>query len=215
MQSDRALRLWQGSHARLTWVSFAAIVAITSVPAAAQVTIEGGQQREIAPNHYEWTITNHGTKVITSFQIPHYLGNIFTCPEGWEFTITNKVRLGMKHEPGLITAKAVAPQAGIQPSRSATFRLRAFYRNTAPAKRDATITFADGSTEVVAGVEIPWRASWLHRHTLLISFGAMFAVFLLVQALRRRRKRKPDEEETQGHRDEGESVTEPGAQATD
>ncbi len=156
------------------------------LPVIAQVTIEGGLNRQ--QRLYIWTITNNSNKPITAVRIPHYRAVIFTPPAGWEYEITNKNEIGMKMAPGVITAQAGAGSS-IFPSRAKVFTLSfAPGSHTAPGTGVATITFADGTSETIDGVEVPWRVPWFRRHALLIGFGAMFAVFLFVQVLRGRRK---------------------------
>ena len=156
------------------------------LPVIAQVTIEGGLNRQ--QRLYIWTITNNSNKPITAVRIPHYRAVIFTPPAGWDYEITNKNEIGMKMAPGVITAKAGAGSS-IFPSRAKVFTLSfAPGSHTAPGTGVATITFADGTTETLPNVEIPWRIPWTRRYTLLIGFGTMFVIFLLVQALRRWRK---------------------------
>lgn len=152
------------------------------------VTIVGGLNRE--ERLYVWTVTNGSAQAIGGLQVPHYRGGIFTPPKGWEFSITNQTELGMKDAPGLITARAT-PGAAIQPNRSGVFTL-SFSADalTTPSKRTATITFLDGTTLQVAGVEVPWRKSWFERQALFLELGVMFGLFLLVQAIRGRRRRK-------------------------
>ncbi len=167
----------------------AGMLTLCCIPAAAsaQVTITGGLNR--AERQYVWTVSNNGNQPVVSVQIPHYRGNIFEAPEGWEFEITNKAEVGMKNEPGLVTARATGGLA-IRPGQSAEFRLRFAPGNlTAPADRVATVTLIDGSTLSIPGVEVPWPIPWLTRYGQLVVFGAIFLGFLIIQALRNRRKK--------------------------
>ena|GEM_PF-7122770 len=167
-----------------------AIAWIAAVPAAAQVTIEGGLDQ--VEYQYIWTVTNKGSSPVTSLEIPHYHGINLTAPEGWEFEMTNKMAFGMVDKPGIISAWATSPGAAIRPHRSATFKLPFTPNRVAPGTGVVTVGFADGTTQLVPDVEIPWQVPWLRRYTLLISFGAIFAVFLVIQAVRGRRGSEPD-----------------------
>ena len=161
---------------------------LPAVAAAAQVKIEGGLNKE--DRLYVWTVTNLGSTPITSFEIPHYRGLIFTPPPGWEFEMTNKHGPDAKAEPGTIKARATGG-AFIASHRSAVFTLSFIIENyTAPGPGTAIVGFLDGTTEKVPGVQIPWRIPWVQRYAILLELSGFFGVFLLVQAIRGRRRRK-------------------------
>jgi len=160
-----------------------------ALPATAQVSIEGGRQ-QTNRNQYTWKVVNHGSKTITYVEIPHHMGDIFTAPPHWTFEITGQINIATT---GVVRARAESPAHAIRPGRSAVCSLTVgLYRRSAPRLRAVRIGFADGTFETINGVEVPWRVPWFRRHVLLIGFGAMFAVYLLVQALRGRRRQEPD-----------------------
>lgn len=152
------------------------------------MSIEGGRQ-QTNRYQYTWKVVNHGSKKITYVEIPHYVGNLFTAPLHWTFEITEQIGLGKTTTTGVVRARAELPAHAIRPGRSAVYSLTVcVYRRSAPQLRAVRIGFADGTSETIGSVEVPWRVPWFRRHALLIGFGAMFAVFLLVQVLRGRRK---------------------------
>jgi len=160
-------------------------VLVASVPALAQVTIDGGLDRE--QFRYVWTVTNGGSEPIVSLQFPHFHALVLTAPDGWESEVTNRAT----DKTGVVTAEATSPRAGIPPGRSATFTLTFAPRDCAPGSNAVTITFGDGSTATVLGVKVPWRTPWLQRFTLLIGLGGIFAIYVFVQAARGRRRKTP------------------------
>ena len=185
---------WRSGFGRRRWAAAVAMAWIMTVPAAAQVTVEGELDRE--EYQYHWTVTNNSPRPITSLRIPHYHGIVFAPPDGWEFEITNKTEVGMVDEPGVVSTRATSPRAAIRPGRTATFKLSFSPDRTAPGTGVVTIGFVDGTTESIPDVTIPWRIPWLRRYTLLISLGAIFVVFLLIQAVRGRRGNGPDSDQS-------------------
>lgn len=178
---------------RFGWWGLGALLLITAAPTQAQtppVSIQS--QLDRATREYVWVVENHGRRPIVSLRIPHYRGNVLFSPPGWNYEITNQVGLGMKDEPGVITAKAAKPKDAIRQGRPATFRLSFGVNHTAPGKVTATVGFADGTTLDVPGVLVPWPVPWLRRQALLLSFGAVFVVFVLLQIRRGRQAPRPE-----------------------
>lgn len=175
----------------LSVVAWATALGTAPLTAVGQVIIEGGRHPDNSAM-YTWTLVNHGDKPITSFQIPHFRGMVFTPPEGWEFEMTHKVEFGSEQKPGIITARAPRG-AALRPHHSAVFTLRiARELPNAPARRAATIGFADDTYQAIEGVEVPWRVPALRKYGLLFVLGIMFAAYLLVQVLRSRRRKLPE-----------------------
>lgn len=166
-----------------------------AVPVAAQVTIEGGRSSNDL-SLYAWTITNNTSKPIVSFQIPYYQVRAIVEHEGWTCEVTDQPEVAGKERQRIVLFKVRSPSSAIFPGGTGVLNLRASVTKSAPGIGVATVGFANGTTETVSNVEIPWEFSWLQRHTLLISFGAIFAVFLLVQIVRSRGKKESDTDQS-------------------
>jgi hypothetical protein len=165
---------------------------IAALPAgvlASGVAITGGQDEQDR-FRYAWSVTNNGDSPITYFEIPHFRGNLFVPPDGWvnEITQQNGVTPGEVVE-GVWMSTCENPESCIQPGKSQSFVLTIATRGgSTPQQRNAIIGFADGSRINVPGVECPIQEPWYSRYVMPLSMGVMFALFLIVQIIRSRKK---------------------------
>ncbi len=180
-------------YSRGPWLLAVLEIGHAAVPLAAQVAIDGGRE-PTNPYKYTWTLTNHGSKNITYLEIPHFLGVGFEAPPHWTYEITEQVVEGKPVTTGVVRTRPQSPWYALRPGQSAEFSLTVAVVANPPAPRSGTVKigFADDTVDTIAGVEVPCPVPWLQRHALLLELGAMFALFLLVQALRSRRKKKRD-----------------------
>ena len=150
--------------------------------------IEGGA--DTTGQHYRWTVTNEHTSPIVYAEFPHHRADVFTPPEGW----TPKCRylVGGKETnrgPAMCSATAPGPDRGITQGQSAEFRMRIAPKGAKRGRGEVKIRFADGTTTVMAGVELPSPETAAERYIRLAGFGVLFAVFLLVRTAWTRRRR--------------------------
>ncbi|MFH0982297.1 MAG: hypothetical protein V2A79_12260 [Planctomycetota bacterium] len=172
-----------------SWAFMALAASVPGLPAGAQVLVDGGRD----PNNmamYVWTVTNHTPNPIVAFQIPHHYGWTFEPPPGWKSDVTEQALPGTKAGQRVILFNAESPKSAIRPGQLAVFKDLITLDRATPTPATVVVGFADGATASVANVEIPWRAPWFQRFAQLIGFGAMFAAFLVIQALRALRKRR-------------------------
>jgi hypothetical protein len=150
------------------------------------VTIEGGPEALGAT--YQWTITNNHTSPIVRVEVPHYRASLFFAPKGWTSSCTNLVAVGALDATGVCTATATVLADGIAPGRSATFGMQLAAGSIKRGSSEATIGFADSSTQTVSGVLVPVPETFADRYISLLGLGAILAGFVVFQALRSRKK---------------------------
>ena len=187
-----SIRIGRGSGALVGALLSAMVGLGFAVPVAAQVTVDGGRSAN-NPVMYEWTVTNGNDGRIVAFWIPrHSPAENFEPPDGWECAVADKVKPGTKPTVRALEFRASSPRAAIRSGRSNIFKLLVTMDKATPRSGYAVVEFDDGAVQLIADVEIPGGSSWLRRRALAIGFGTMFAVFLLVQVIRGRRKSASD-----------------------
>lgn len=153
---------------------------------AQDVRIEGGQKID---GNYAWTVTNHTQKPIVELSFPHYQGDLFNGPDGWDVSqCTYLVNIGVPDEPGVCRAIAPNELAALRPGQSAEIALRIV--NNPKAKRgrnDVTVKFADGSETVVPNIELPVPPPASESVVMLSALGVLLIAFLIFHS----RKKKP------------------------
>lgn len=162
---------------------------VGSEPALAKepvVVITGGVDE--AGQVYRWTVTNEHTVPISYLSIPHYGAVSVEMPDGWNGDLT--VRGGEGGRPGKFIVKAEFPWAQISQSGSAEFSLSLPEPGRAWGFRNAHVRFEDGM-EILVSLEVPLKETAGERSVPLIALGAIFAAYVIVQALRRRSRRAP------------------------
>jgi len=149
-------------------------------------------------NHYSWTVTNTRESPIVHIEFPHYRATLFFAPEGWSTTSTNLVEIGAKDAPGVCTAEADSPAAGIQRGESAQFRMQVGDARAKPRPGTVRIRFGDGEELSIDGVEVPLPETVGDKYMTLIGLSAIFLIWMLIAGLRRRSKsnKQPDTVQT-------------------
>ncbi len=150
------------------------------------VTITGGA--DASGHTYAWQVANTGDSSIVEVRFPHYRAGLFFAPQGWSTNCTALVHVGVKDEPGVCTARAVSPGEGIAPGRSATFSIQVAPAGAKRGRGEATVRLADGTEMRVGGVELPQAEGLGDKYVSLIGLGAVFMIFIVAQAIRKRRK---------------------------
>jgi hypothetical protein len=151
----------------------------------ALVTITGGA--EDSRHHYSWVVTNRHTAPIVRIEFPHYKAYLFFVPDGWSTETTALVHIGVKDAPGVCTAKVDSSAEGIAPGESATFRMQVGDLRAKPLAGSVRVKFADGREASISGVELPTRGSKTEKYVPLIGLGLIFATWVLIANIRRRR----------------------------
>ena len=163
-----------------------ALLCPASTLANSSVSITGGA--DASGHTYTWQVHGGGTSPIVEIRIPHYRAGLFFAPQGWLSDCTAQVKVGAKDEPGICTARAAAPTDGITPGRSATFSMQIASAGAKRGLGEVTVRFADGSETRVTGVELPQSEGLGDKYVSLIALGGVFVIFVVVQAVRKRRK---------------------------
>ena len=172
----------------LAWLTAVASAAGLAPVSRGQVVIDGGRD-PVQVNFYRWTVTNRGGRAITRFEFPRYLVDDLASPTGWTHEIVKTDSTGRAIKPHRIVYKANSAASAIHAGGSLVFEAQINIDKATPGRQPVTIGFDDGSTIQIADVEIPWDYPWLEKHALLIGMGSLFAVFLIVQAIRSRRQK--------------------------
>jgi hypothetical protein len=166
------------------------LVALFISPVQAEepkVTVEGGS--DASGHQYVWTITNHHDTPITQISFPHFGADVLVGPDGWRSSCTNAVRVGVSNPTGVCTTMVEGVHRRIMPGSSGDFTLRVARPDAKASAGEMEITFADGSTYVVSGVELPHGESLGDKYMPLMGLGGIFLIFLIVSALRHRRQK--------------------------
>ena len=163
-----------------------ALLGSASAVANPSVPITGGA--DVSGHTYTWQIQNGGVSPIVEVRFPHYRGGLFFPPPGWSNDCTALVHVGAKDEPGVCTARAAAPADGIAPGQSVAFSMQIAPAGAKRGPGEVTVRFADGSETRVAGVELPQQEGLGDKYVSLIALGAVFVIFVAVQAVRKRRQ---------------------------
>jgi len=150
------------------------------------VTITGGA--DASGHTYTWRVANPGPSSIVEVRFPHYRAGLFFAPQGWSSECTALVHVGVKDEPGVCTARAGSPGEGIAPGRFATFSMQIAPAGAKRGRGEVTLRFDDGTEMRVGGVELSQAEGLGDKYVSLIGLGLVFMIFILAQAIRKRRK---------------------------
>ncbi|MEK7732337.1 MAG: hypothetical protein AAB363_10825 [Planctomycetota bacterium] len=164
-----------------------ALIGPASALADSAVSITGGA--DASGHTYTWQVANGGASPIVEVRFPHYRAGLFFPPPGWSNDCTALVHVGAKDEPGVCTARSPAPADGIAPGRSAPFSMQIAADGAKRGRGEVVVRFADGSETRIAGVELPQQEGLGDKYVSLIALGAVFIIFVAVQAVRKRRRR--------------------------
>ena len=171
----------------LTVGFYFALLGSASAMANPTASITGGA--DASGHAYTWQVRNDGASPIVEVRFPHYRAGLFFPPPGWSNDCTALVHVGAKDEPGVCTARAAAPADGIASGRSAPFSMQIAAAGAKRGRGEVVVRFADGSETRIAGVELPQQEGLGDKYVSLIALGAVFIIFVAVQAVRKRRLR--------------------------
>ena len=158
------------------------LVFTTDLMGSPSVAISGGADN--SGYKYSWTITNDHDSPIIFVEIPQYRAAVGSPPEGWKSELTNP--RGEGGRTGFFRSEVSAGVDGIAPGESATFHLQVSVGGTPRGKGDVLIRFAD-ETETRVRAELPIKEAPADRNVSLIGLSLIFAVFLVVRAVKRRK----------------------------
>jgi hypothetical protein len=167
-------------------MNLGAVAAVRASDPRSEIEIVGDTLVD-SPNHFRWTITNHNRGAIVSFRAPRYLAEDAIPPPGWTGEIIKNATTGDNE----VLFETKRPAAGIYPGQSLSFEVhdrRIARTGRTKAPRPVVVGLADGSVLTISDVWCPAEESAFGKNLPLIGLGAMFAVFLLVQAARKRRR---------------------------
>ena len=176
-----------------TWATLGLVAAgfvllvSASVTANPTVFITGGA--DVCGHTYTWQVRNDGASPIVEVRFPHFRAGLFFPPPGWLGDCTALVKVGAKDEPGVCTARAPGSADGIAPGRSATFSMQIAATGAKRGPGEVVVRFADGNETRVSGVELPQQEGLGDKYVSLIALAGVFTIFLIAQAVRKRRLR--------------------------
>jgi len=154
---------------------------------ASEIEIVGTPVAE-NPNYFRWTITNKSRASIVRFSAPRFMEELVVPPDGWNGEITKSATDNSRG----VQFTVAESKAAIQPGQSLVFQIqdmRPMRTGRTKAPQNVVIGLLDGSEVTIPNVLCPAGESPLVRNLNLIALGAMFAIFLLVQAIRTRRRK--------------------------
>lgn len=172
------------ASARTVWGSVMLAAAVsTAASAEPVVTVSGGS--DISGQNYEWTITHEYEAPLVYVAIPHFRGDLFYGPAGWRTEVVNKNSLDF--QPGTCIAETEEPSRGLVRGQAGTFRLRLNSAGAPEGEGDIVVRFADGvEARVTAAVPVK-QTSPIEPYATPAALGGMFALYLLVRLVLRRR----------------------------
>lgn len=139
--------------------------------------------------NYTWTLTNHEASPVIKVGFPHYKADLFTPPPGWVGDCTGKFGAQWSGEPGECTAEAPSERDGIPKGGRAEFSLRVPDATIPRGTGEVTVGLAGGEVITVGGVRLPVAPPWGDQYSSLFALTVIFAGFLLIQVLKRRKAR--------------------------
>jgi len=172
------------SRGILLWIVLVVLSITQAAMATPTVTIEGGV--DTAGRMYTWIVLHDHTSPIVSLQFPQDRGNGLTAPPGWKGELQRAD--DNLHQSGFARFTCVDESRAIRANQPATFKLNLVWRGASRGVGDVIVRFADG-TQTTALASIPIKEPASDRNVSLIGLGSFFAIFLIVQAIRKRRRR--------------------------
>ncbi len=161
----------------------ASLLVSAAAVAEPRVAIDGGP--DVTGHNYEWSISHDHDAPLIHVEFAHYRGDMFFAPDGWSIEIENP------NSSDFTPGKCVADSAtGLARGQRGEFTLRINAAGAFVGRGDFLCRFADGiELRVPADVPVK-RQSPIEPYATPAAMGGMFIVFLLVRAIRARR-RKP------------------------
>jgi len=124
---------------------------------------------------------------------PHYHGGAFVAPDGWDTSeSTFLVGAGVPDRPGVCVARVTPGSVGLAKDQSAAFRLQLAAGGAKRGLGEVTLRFADGTSAVASGVELPQRESFGDQFVTLVGLGVIFVGWLVFRSVRSRSLRQGD-----------------------
>jgi len=148
-----------------------------------KIAIEGERVAENV-RHFRWTVTNNGKAPIIRFRAPSYLSSETIPPEGWT-GIPPKGGAPGEREFEFV---ADSNRHAIRTGQTLSFEVHDRRLRGTTKRRSVTIELLGGEVLTIDDVWCPAPESFVERNVPLIGLTTMFAIFLLVQALRKKRK---------------------------
>ncbi len=167
-----------------------ALMLLAALPAAGQpagpkVTIKGGVKPD--GSGYEWLVTNKSDSPVVSIEFPHYHADLFFAPDNWKRQSTNLVGIGDPDKPGTCTATVDHPGQGIAKYGTAQFGVRLCPAGARIGTGEVRVSFADGSTFTVGGVQLPVATPAIEGYSGMLGFLIVAVLIVAFEVLRRRR----------------------------
>lgn len=176
----------RGLQPRTGWL-LAALAWMPLPTAAAQAGAEIRGGADPTGHHYSWTVTNRSKTGIVELRFPVYAADLFFVPDGWEQEMINRCHLDWKeNEPSWCIARR-GSTTGIPPGSDAVFGVRIAARGAMIGRGTVTALLADGTETAIADVELPVRPGRPSNLVALVGVGVIFAGWVLVREMRRRR----------------------------
>jgi hypothetical protein len=142
---------------------------------------------------------NEHSSPIVSLEIPYDRVLMFFAPEGWQTDCGRGAGAVRERRAGTCVAVAASPASGIAHGTAAEFRMRLSGSGAKRARGSVLIRFADGDEVQVDGVELPQRETIGDKYVSLFALGAIFATWVVVRAVRRRRSSDGREHQPPSH----------------
>ena len=165
------------------------VITFSTITAASATETQGivvtGARTGENHTYFTWTITNNGNQPIMMFRVPYYRGRVTAVPEGWtQRPPTGPIGEDQKTDAPILELASVSRANAIQSGQTAEFQVWDPQKRGTLTRQAVCVELADGTDVLVCGVRCPARESFLQRNYPLVGLGAIFAVYLIVKALR-------------------------------
>lgn len=179
---------WRPTHATQMLVFVAAGISAVASAAGADVraTVVGGA--DPSGHVYTWRIGHEHTSPLVGVEFPHYMADVFTAPEGWAVECTHLIGQGGRPARGVCVARVETDGRGLPAGREAEFTMRIAPAGTPRGTGSVKLSFADGTTLTVGGVEVPIPTPVSDRLIVPAGLAAILIIIVAVGARKRRRR---------------------------
>jgi hypothetical protein len=172
----------------------ACLVSAGVAAADERVTLTGGADG--TGQNYKWTVRNNSKSRIVEVEFPHFHADLFTVPDPavWRQECTNMATAGSKtsHLPGVCRAWVEDQKRGIGRGLSADFGMRIGRAGAQRRTGDVTVRFADGTSAVAIGIELPTKPTSGEQYVMAVGLGAILLILAATQMRRKRSAAAPD-----------------------
>ncbi|MCB9849437.1 MAG: hypothetical protein H6817_01890 [Phycisphaerales bacterium] len=135
------------------------------------------------PRDFSWTIVNNSRHAIVRFRASRYLSQEVEPLPGWSGETLDGQGSG-----GDVEFKSDGGTRGILPGAKQTFTIHDRRLRGSTRMESVEVELVTGEVVTIPDVLCPCAESILAQNLPLIGLGAMFGVFLAVQAIRRKRR---------------------------